>query len=121
MPPTIVEIVVQSEDFAAADWLALDLVDFVRISVEESEVHRERSDPSTQDLGATVILVLGTPVALKVADKLVDAFVSWLGRRQQAELSIRLKDESGVERTVSVKGSLDARSIERLIRDLFAK
>jgi hypothetical protein len=48
-------------------------------------VQRKREDPRTQDFGATLILVLGTPAVIA----LVKAIGNWLSLRHQVGITIK--------------------------------
>jgi hypothetical protein len=68
----------------------------------EAKVERQRADPESQDFGATLVLVLGTPVAVVLAN----AFRDWLNRRNQVILTIKSPDGDIVLQNVTAKHAL---------------
>lgn len=63
----------------------------------EVVVHRQRDDPGTQDFGATLLLLLGTPAA----GAIVKAIGDWLALRHRASLTIKRADGEIVVRTIT--------------------
>jgi len=63
------------------------------------QVHRRRDDPRTQDFGATLVLLLGTPAAAAV----VTAIGNWLALRNRASLTIKRADEQIVVQNITSK------------------
>ena len=63
------------------------------------QVHRRRDDPHTQDFGATLVLLLGTPAA----GAIVTAIGNWLARRNRASLTIKRADEQIVVQNITSK------------------
>ncbi len=51
-------------------------------------VQRRRENPSTQDFGATLVLILGTPAVLAV----IKAVGDWLTLRNHASLTLKTAD-----------------------------
>jgi hypothetical protein len=63
------------------------------------EVHRRRDDPHTQDFGATLVLLLGTPAAAAIAT----AIGNWLAVRNRASITIKRTDEQIVVQNITSK------------------
>src|SRR5438270_3982777 len=63
------------------------------------QVHRRRDDPRTQDFGATLVLLLGTPAAAAA----VTAISNWLALRNRASLTIKRADEQIVVQNITSK------------------
>ena len=61
------------------------------------EVHRQRDDPRTQDFGATLVLLLGTPAIGAV----VTAIGNWLVSRNRASITVKRADEEIVVQNVT--------------------
>lgn len=61
------------------------------------EVHRRRDDPHTQDFGATLVLLLGTPATAAI----VTAIGNWLALRNRASLTIKRADEQIVVQNIT--------------------
>ncbi len=69
---------------AEANRYAEDLREALLDSTDKIVVQRQREDPLAQDLGATLVLIMGTP-ALVAA---VNAIGNWLQKRHSAQLTI---------------------------------
>ena len=72
------------------------------------EVHRRRDDPRTQDFGATLVLLLGTPAA----GAIVTAIGNWLALRHRASLTIKRADEEIMVQNIT---STKAAELARLL------
>lgn len=70
---------------AEANRYAQELRNALLDSSPDIKVDRKREDAYTQDFGATLILVLGTPAAIAVAKAIGD----WLKLRNSASLTIK--------------------------------
>lgn len=70
---------------AEANLYAEELRDLLLDAGSDIEVDRKRDDPSTQDFGATLALVLGTPAVAAIAKALGD----WLVLRRRAGITIK--------------------------------
>lgn len=78
----------QDISLAEANILAESLRDAILDSYPGVRVERRRDDQSTQDFGATLILLLGAPAAVAVAK----GIEQWLKRYQSAKLRIEQPD-----------------------------
>jgi len=67
------------------------------------EVYRRRDDPHTQDFGATLVLLLGTPAAAAI----VTAIGNWLALRNRASITIKRTDEQIVVQNITSKKAGD--------------
>jgi hypothetical protein len=65
----------------------------------EIDVQRQRENPLTQDLGATLVLIMGTP-ALVAAVKAID---NWLQKRRSASLTIVTSEQKIVAENLTNK------------------
>ena len=65
----------------------------------EVEVHRRRDDPRTQDFGATLVLLVGTPTAAAI----VTAIGNWLALRSRASITVKRANEEIVVQNVTSK------------------
>ena len=72
-------------------------------------VQRRRDDPRTQDFGATLVLVLGTPAVVTVAKTIGD----WLKLRTSASLTIETPEKRIVVQNITSKNA--AQLAERLL------
>ena len=72
--------IIKFEDTSDADANrhASELRDILLDANPDIEVHRRRDNPYTQDLGATLVLVLETPVAVAI----IKAVENWLALRR---------------------------------------
>jgi hypothetical protein len=70
---------------AEANFYAEELRDTLLDASADVEVERKRDDPSTQDFGATLALVLGTPAVAIIAR----ALGNWLTLRRKAAITIK--------------------------------
>jgi hypothetical protein len=73
---------------AEANLYAEELRDLLLDACSDVEVNRKRNDSSTQDFGATLVLILGTPAVIAVAKALGD----WLMLRRQVGITIKTAD-----------------------------
>ncbi len=70
---------------AEANLYAEELRDLLLDASSDVEVDRKRDNSSTQDFGATLALVFGTPAVVAIAKALGD----WLTLRRQAGITIK--------------------------------
>jgi hypothetical protein len=63
------------------------------------QVHRKRDDPRTQDFGATLVLLVGTPAAAAI----VTAIGNWLTLRNRASITVKRADEQIVVQNITSK------------------
>jgi hypothetical protein len=94
---------------ADANRYAEELRDALLGAAPEARVERRRADPGTQDFGATLILVLGTPVAVVLAN----AFRDWINRRSDARVNIKTPEGNILLEGMTAK---DARRILELFK-----
>jgi len=84
---------------AEANRYAEELRNVLLNASPEIAVQRERDDPGTQDFGATLVLVLGTPAVVAAAT----AIGNWLQLRTKASLTIETPDKKIVAQNVTRK------------------
>ncbi|MFF2026967.1 hypothetical protein [Rhodococcus koreensis] len=112
MPSESIECSFPGIDGATADVLAGDLVDSLEVDVPAATIERIRSDPLTQDFGATVLVILSAPAFVALAS----GVSKWLARRSDASVHMHRTDSKGRERTVTVHGQIGRRA-DDLIRE----
>jgi len=78
----------EGADVAEANRFAAELAEQLREADAPIEVRETRVDPSSQDFGATLVLLLGAPAVVALA-KGVSA---WLAMRPDAKITIKRKD-----------------------------
>lgn len=66
-----------------------------------------RSDPSAQDFGSSLVLVLGTPAVIALAKGIAD----WLKTRATGTTSLKLYDKTGLVLEISSATSGDVRAL----------
>lgn len=94
---------------ADANRYAEELRDTLRGSASEVEVERRRDDATTQDFGATLVLVLGTPAAVVLAN----AFRDWINRRNKAKVTWKTPEGEILLENITAK---DAHKILELFK-----
>jgi hypothetical protein len=79
--------IIQFEGYSPADAnrYAEELRNALLSAAPDAKVERRREDPDAQDFGATLVLILGTPVAVVLAN----AFRDWINRRSEARVHIK--------------------------------
>lgn len=102
-------------DSSEANTLAEDLSNFLSEEMRDVRLERGRDDPRSQDFGATVVIILGTPAALALAKGLS----KWLAKRSDAKLHLERTDKKGNKRVVTVHGQIGERA-DALIREFLA-
>lgn len=76
---------------------AEELRDMLLDVTPDIEVHRRRDNPYTQDFGATLVLVLGAPALVSIAN----ALGNWLKLRSSASLTIETPDKKIVVQNIT--------------------
>lgn len=84
----ILEVDVKESSSAVANTYALELGEKLRNASRDVSVEQSKPDPNTQDLGATLVLVLGAPAAVAA----VKAIDNWLQTRTNAKLTVKTKN-----------------------------
>jgi len=84
---------------ADANRYAEELGDALRGATSEVEVEQRRADRNAQDFGATLVLILGTPVAVVLAK----AFRDWINRRDNARLRFKTPEGEILIENVTAK------------------
>jgi hypothetical protein len=90
-----------------ANRLAQNLDDFMQEEYNQ-KLTRIKDDKNTQDFGATIAIILGTPAAIALAKGLAD----WL--RRQAGKTLTIEDKSGKYSGTN----LTSRDIETMFKTL---
>lgn len=96
-------------ELAAAGRAASDLRAQLLDDVPDADVHLAKDDPTTQDFGATLIAVIGTPAALALAR----GIAAWIARKRTTIVIERTGDTT----RVTASGTIDentARIVEAL-------
>jgi len=90
---------------------AKELGDELRDEIEDLEVNHAKEDSSTQDFGATLILLLGAPAIVALAK----GIAKYIARRPNAELSV----DCGNGKTIKFKGdSTDAGKVSEALEKM---
>lgn len=84
---------------AEANIYAEELRNVLLDASSDIEVERRRSDPFTQDFGATLVLVLGTPAIVTITKALGD----WLTRCSSAEITIKTDNGEIIGKNIKSK------------------
>ena len=92
--------IIKFEDIsiAEADRYASELRDILLDATPDVRIDRMRDNPQTQDLGATLALILGTPAVTAIAV----AMGNWLKLRNSASLTIE-KDGRVIAKNITSK------------------
>lgn len=83
---------------AEADRYAQELRDTLLDATPNAKVDRRQDTPHTQDLGTTLVLILGTPAVTAIAV----ALGNWLKLRNSASITIE-KDERVIAKNITSK------------------
>jgi hypothetical protein len=76
---------------------AEELRDVLLDVTPDIEVHRRRDNPYTLDFGATLVLILGAPTLVSIAN----ALGNWLKLRNSASLTIETSDKKIVAQNIT--------------------
>ncbi|SRR5579875_1170280 len=86
----------EANQYAAELQNALLRISLPKEPLTEISVQRQRKNSFTQDLGSTLVLILGTPAIVAA----VNAIGNWLQKRRNASLSI-MTSEKGEKKVVA--------------------
>lgn len=92
---------------AEANLYAEELRETLLNAADEIDVRRQRDNPLAQDLGASLVVLMGTPFVVAV----VQAISTWLQKRQSASLTIVTSEQKIVGENLTNK---DAAQLLRL-------
>ncbi len=92
--------IIKFEDISAAEAnrYASELRDKLLDATPDIQVDQRRDDSRTQDFGATLVLILGTPAVIAIAK----AIGNWLQLRNSASLTIE-KDGQVIAKNIKSK------------------
>ena len=102
-------------DPAEANVLCGELQDSLRQDVPDVEISRFKSNPLTQDFGATLVLVLGTAAVTRLAE----GIAAWLGTRHEAKLRLSRVNPDGSTEEIVVNGQVGSRT-HQIVTDFLA-
>lgn len=97
-------------EIADANELADDLERDLCDEVPDADFTRRRSDPLSQDFGATLLIVLGAPGVVALA-KGVQA---WMAKRNDVSAEITIEAPDGGKRSIKIQGRLSRRELQVL-------
>lgn len=84
---------------ADANWYAEELRGMLLDATPDIQVQRRRSNPKTQDFGATLVLILGTPAVVAVST----AIGNWLKLRSSASLTFETPAKKVIVQNITSK------------------
>ncbi len=93
---------------ADATYYAEELGEALLDTSPDIKVERRRENPTTQDFGSTLVVVLGAPAVVTVAN----AIGNWLLRRTSASLTIETPDKKILVQNIT---SQDAAHLAQLL------
>jgi hypothetical protein len=74
-------------------------------------IQRKRDYPQTQDFGATLVLILGTPTAVALTKTIATVIENWLKLRTSASLTVKTADEHLIVRNITSKQATELTKI----------
>lgn len=83
-----------------ANKYAAELGEILADTSRDVRVERKREDPDAQDLGGTLVLILGTGAAIALAKGLAD----WLRKRNDATVTVTKVGPKGTKETMKGTG-----------------
>ncbi len=86
---------------AGANIYAQDLRDFLHDASKDIKITIKRDDPSTMDFGGTLVLVLGTPAIIAIANGLA----AWLRRFNTASITIETDEGKVIANNITSKNA----------------
>ncbi len=95
-------ITFESVSDADANRYASELRNILLDATPVIEVERKRGDPRTQDFGATLLLVLGTPAV----PALIKAITDWLTLRHQVGITIKTAEGELIATNLTSKDAM---------------
>ncbi len=102
---------------ADANRYAIELRNMILDASPDVEVERRRDNPYTLDFGATLVLILGTPVATAVTSAIAQAIGNWLLRHRG---DITIERENG--KITKISGTnLPTNQQLKLINEILSK
>jgi hypothetical protein len=91
-------------DVAEANRFAAELAERLRDADEPIDVRETRADPSAQDFGSTLVLLLAAPAVVALAK----GVTAWLAMRPNAKVTLKGKDGTVIASGLT---SADARAV----------
>lgn len=84
------EVAIRLEDISLgeANIIIEDLCERLRGAIPNTTIRRRRDDPTTQDFGATAVLILGAPAIVAVAE----GIRTWMRRWRTGRVTIEAGD-----------------------------
>jgi hypothetical protein len=95
-------ITFETGSVADANRWAIELKEYILDATDEVSVEQQRDNPSSQDLGATLSLVLGAPAVLTVAK----ALGQWLVLHRETSITIKTPQGEIIGTKLSSKDAL---------------
>lgn len=99
-------------DLNTANTYAGELKDWLAEDASDVKISRKRTDDTNQDFGATLILLLGTPAAIKIGK----GIANWISSRGGAKVELSRTNSDGSSEKIVIDGNLSDRSAEEIRR-----
>ncbi|MGW4364518.1 hypothetical protein ACWEKT_02640 [Nocardia takedensis] len=103
-------------EVSVADRLCTELDIWLKDAGLDVVLSRVRSDPLTQDAGATLLIALSSPAVIIVSRELS----KWVTRRYGTKLRLRRKLDGGEVREVDITGPINTRT-QNILREFFGE
>lgn len=102
MDKSVYKIIFENRSAADANRWAKELREFILDATSDVEVEQKRDNRFSQDLGSTLVLILGTPAILAVAK----ALGQWLTLHREVSITIKTPEGEIIATKLSSKDAL---------------
>jgi hypothetical protein len=108
------EVEVQPEQRGQASAQATELEDYIRDAAPDVAVERVRTDPTAQDFGATLAILLAAPSIVALAK----GISRWLDRRNTSTVTLKSAGRTFTVENISARSAAQlAQEITRVLED----